>query len=124
MKNKSAIGLTVIFAIFILIGISACGELTPPGAKNSNIEILNSNETLSAGGLRTIHVEVRNNSDNLCTALALKSIYYDETKKMVGTGNGTAVNIPAHSTKVIDCIALNVENVKTYTLQVDMSMFE
>lgn len=128
MKKKLFIGLGIIVAILMIIGIFSGGNDTKVplsvGGSAANVEIVGSNETLDESGLRTVHVEVRNNSDKLLSTVVLKTVYYDENQKVVGTGNGSASNIPAHTSKIVDCLAMDIQNLKTYKVQVEGSMFE
>ena len=126
MKKKLFIGLGVIVAILIIIGIFSGGSKTPVsvGGSVADVEILSSNETVDAVGMRIVHVEVRNNSDKLLTAVNLKVIYADENQKIVGTGVGTGLNIAAHTTKVVDCMSMSVIGAKSYKVQIDLSLFE
>jgi hypothetical protein len=126
MKKKLFIGVGIVLAIFMIIGIFSGGSKTPvaAGGEASDVEIVSSNETVDEIGVRTVHVEIRNNSDKLLSSCCLKSIYFDESQKVVGAGNGTGLNIAAHATKIIDCMTMSVENVKTYKVQVEVALFE
>lgn len=118
MKKISIYVLSVI--AFLMMGCEPAGKEL---MNTDGIEVVQASETVNEV-MRTVHVTVKNTTDELCEAAALKVIYYDEAGKVVGTGNGNALNIPAGETRVVDCLAVDVKNPKRYDVQVDATIWQ
>lgn len=88
-----------------------------------DIEIIKHNETANEM-MRTVHVEVKNNTDELLVTGQIKVIYTDKDENIVGTGMGTILNLAAGKTKVVDCIAMSVDGATNYEVQVEPMLYE
>lgn len=122
----------------VIIGLILLGLLLPDSDKKSNvnaestevaetskedIEVVKHNETVN-DMMRTVHVELKNNTDKLLTAGQIKIVYTDKDGGIVGTGSGTILNLAAGKTKVVDCIAMGVDGATNYEVQVEPMMYE
>jgi hypothetical protein len=88
-----------------------------------DIEILSKSESESYG-MRTVHVQVRNNTDKLLTNLILKSVYYDKAGGVVGTGMGGSMNIASGAVKTVDIPTMGIEGAATYNVEIEASLFD
>lgn len=91
-----------------------------PTTSGENIVILQNTEQIDEdSNSRTIHVQIKNNSNDLVQLVNLKSVYYDKDGKIVGTGLGNGVNIAGGATKVIDVLAVDIDNAAKFEIEVD-----
>lgn len=122
----------------VIVGLILLGLLLPDSDKKSNsnaestevaetskedIEVVKHNETID-DIMRTVHVEVKNNTDELLTTGQIKIVYTDKDGAIVGTGLGTILNLAAGKTKVVDCIAMGVDGATEYEVQVEPMLYE
>ena len=122
----------------VVVGLFIIGLLLPDSDKKQvketetteitetskdDIEVLKFSET-SADRTSTVHVEVKNNTNDLLTAGQIKVIYEDKDGNIVGTGLGTILNLAAGKTKVVDCLAMDVEGAATYSVEVTPLTYE
>ena len=122
----------------VVVGLFIIGLLLPDSDKKQvketetteitetskdDIEVLKFSET-SADRTSTVHVEVKNNTNDLLTAGQIKVIYEDKDGNIVGTGLGTILNLAAGKTKVVDCLAVDVEGAATYSVEVTPLTYE
>jgi len=97
----------------------------PPTPEKPEVEILSMDESLEeVTNSRTVHVRVKNNSDKLITYLDLKSVYTSKSGNIVGTGIGNSTNIAPGATKVVDVLAMGIENANTYDVEVNNVLFK
>ena len=91
--------------------------------ENSSLEIM---KTIAKNDDYSMHVyvTVRNNSDKLCQAATFQSNYYDEKHNVVGAGNGTILNLAAGQTKVVDCMAMDIQGATRYEVQIATALFQ
>lgn len=118
-----------------IVGLILLGLLLPDTNKKSengkevsvtskeDIEIVKSSETVR-DRMSIIHIEVKNNTDKLLTTGQLKVIYEDAKGNMVGTGTGTILNLAAGSSKVVDCLAMDIVGASTYRTEVTPLIYE
>ena len=119
----------------VIVGIIILGLLLPDSDKKTegstevaetskeDIEVVKSSET-NTEMMKTVHVEVKNNTDKLLTTGQIKIVYTDKDDTIVGTGLGTILNLAAGKTKVVDCIAMGVEGATEYEVQVEPMLYE
>lgn len=119
----------------VIVGIIVLGLLLPDSDKKTDsntevaetskedIEVVKHNETID-DIMRTVHVEVKNNTDELLTTGQIKIVYTDKDGAIVGTGLGTILNLAAGKTKVVDCIAMGVDGATEYEVQVEPMLYE
>lgn len=118
-----------------IVGLILLGLLLPDTDKKAengtevaetskeDIEVVKSSETNSES-MRTVHVEVKNNTDKLLTTGQIKIVYTDKAGGIVGTGLGTILNLAAGKSKVVDCLAMGVEGAESYEVQVEPMLYE
>ena len=124
-KMKKAIRPVMIItglAMLLMATLSACIPGPEPGKTPATIagkkaEIVSVNETVQFG-MRTVHVEVKNVCNELIDAISLRSVYKDSSGKIVGTGYGSGLNIPAGEVRVVDVLASDVQNAATYQVEI------
>ena len=132
-KNK---GMKVLKWIgIVILGLIILGLLLPKTEKETkgatteisksveDIEVVKSSETVN-DRMSIIHVEVKNNTDDLLTTGQIKIIYEDDKENIVGTGIGTILNLAAGDSKVVDCLAMDVVGAKTYKVEVTPMLYE
>lgn len=119
----------------VILGLIILGLLLPKTEKETkgatteinksveDIEVVKSSETVN-DRMSIIHVEVKNNTDDLLTTGQIKIIYEDEKENIVGTGVGTILNLAAGTSKVVDCLAMDVVGAKTYKVEVTPMIYE
>lgn len=119
----------------VIVGIIVLGLLLPDSDKKTDgntevaeaskedIEVVKHNETVN-DMMRTVHVEVKNNTEDLLTAGQIKIVYTDKDGGIVGTGSGSILNLAAGKTKVVDCLAMGVEGATNYEVQVEPMLYE
>jgi hypothetical protein len=116
--------LLVLFSTIAFATIMSCGKSekkTTPKVKA--IEIVNlSQENL--GRMSVTTVEVKNNTDKLLTIGNIKVIYKDKINKIVGTGLGTIVNLPAGKTNVVTCVGKDINGARKYDVQIKVLHYE
>lgn len=123
MNRRQKIILTIVFGglvLLFLINILVLPNKSYFPKKNlPDVQILKVNSTSAdaAGDVYT-HCIVKNNTNNLLSVISLKSIFY-EKGEIVATGAGTGENIPANSTKVVDCITMSVPTADSFYVQID-----
>jgi hypothetical protein len=121
MKALKWIGIVIVGLIILgfLLPDSNNGEAIKEteSATVEDLEVIKSSETANEN-LRTVHVELKNNTDKLLTSGLIEIVYEDKNGNIVGTGNGSILNLAAGATKVIDCLAMDVVNSATYKVQV------
>lgn len=107
---------------------TACGPLpksneTGAGGKK-DVEILQTSHTYeSFMKAYTIHCRVKNNTSKLIQYIDLQATFYDKNKKIVGTGLGNAMNIPAGEERTIDVMGMEIPKKATYEVQVENVMY-
>jgi hypothetical protein len=119
----------------VIVGIIVLGFLLPDTDKKTegntevaetskeDVEVVKHNETVN-DMMRTVHVEVKNNTDELLTAGQIKIVYTDKDGGIVGSGMGTILNLASGKTKVVDCIAMGVDGATNYEVQVEPMIYE
>ena len=122
----------------VVVGLFIIGLLLPDSDKKQvketkttettetskdDIEVVKFSET-AVDRTSTVHVEVKNNTDNLLTAGQIKVIYEDKQGNIVGTGLGTILNLASGKTKVVDCLAMDVDGAATYSVEVTPLTYE
>ncbi|MFE3848949.1 FxLYD domain-containing protein [Flavobacterium sp. LB3P45] len=119
----------------VIVGIIVLGLLLPDSDKKTegkaevaetskeDIEVVKSSET-NTEMMRTVHVEVKNNTDKLLNSGQIKVIYEDAKGNIVGTGLGTILNLASGASKVVDCLAMDVVGASTYRTEVTPLMYE
>lgn len=122
----------------VLVGLFLLGLLLPdndkktdvkestteaPEVAKEDIEVVKFSETVTEN-MSTVHVEVRNNTNELLNSGQIKVIYENKAGAIVGTGLGTILNLAAGSTKVVDCLAMDVIGADTYRVEVTPLMYE
>ncbi|WP_269222026.1 hypothetical protein [Flavobacterium sp. IMCC34518] len=91
--------------------------------EKEDIEVIRHNET-TTDMTRTVHVEVKNNTDKLLSTGLIKIVYTDKGNNIVGTGQGTILNLGAGKTKVVDCLAMSIDGATNYEVQVEPMLYE
>lgn len=123
MKRKRALKeiKSVFFVIAGVLLLSSCGTSSNNESFQSGgadkIEILHHNATADQFA-QYVHVEVKNNSDQLIQYVELKGVWKDASGNIVGTGIGNASNLPAGQTKTIDVTGLDIQNAATYDIEI------
>lgn len=113
----------VILAIAFSVG--ANDETVAVGGAADDIEIVSYSDTYNAEmDVYTVYVEVKNNSSKLLSTGTLKVVFKDAEGKIVGSGNGFMLNIPAGQTKTVECLAADVQAAHSYTVQTEALLFE
>lgn len=121
----------------VFIGLILLGLLLPDSDKKEkgttttvstesdkeDIEVIKHNETANDMS-RTVHVEVKNNTDKLLSTGQIKIVYTDKDGTIVGTGLGTILNLGSGKTKVVDCLAMSIEGATNYEVQVEPLLYE
>lgn len=119
----------------VVVGIIVLGLLLPDSDKKTegntevaetskeDIEVVKHNETIN-DIMRTVHVEVKNNTDELLSSGQIKIVYTDKDGGIVGTGMGTILNLASGKTKVVDCLAMGVDGATNYEVQVEPMIYE
>lgn len=129
----------IAFAGFIVIGIIANAgakdtttDKPSPQTENAvetqaeekeDIEIIKHSST-NTGEMNMVHVQIKNNTDKLLTSGLIKTIYTDKDGNIVGTGNGSILNLASGATKTIDCLAMGVEGAENYSIEVEPLLYE
>lgn len=83
----------------------------------------NSYQEVGNTSIYTIHCTIKNVSDRLIGSVRLKGVFYDKTGKVVGTGTGIGLNIPAGSLKTIDIQGVDIDNPYKFQCEVEDVMF-
>lgn len=113
----------VILAIAFSVGTN--DETVSVGGADSDIEIVSYSGTYDDEmDVYTVYVEVKNNSSKLLSGGTLKVVFKDAQGKIVGTGDGVMLNIPAGQTKTVECLAADVQAAHSYTIQTEALLFE
>lgn len=86
-------------------------------APKEDIEVIKMSETVNSR-MRTVHVEVKNNTKKLLTTGQIKLIYENKSGDIVGTGTGTILNLASGASRVVDCLAMDIEGADTYRVEV------
>jgi hypothetical protein len=119
----------------VIVGIVILGLLLPDSDKKTegktevaetskeDIEVIKSSET-NTENMRTVHVEVKNNTDKLLTTGQIKIVYTGKDGDIVGTGMGTILNLASGKTKVVDCLAMGIDGASNYEVQVEPLLYE
>lgn len=119
----------------VIVGIVVLGLLLPDSDKKTeaktevaetskeDIEVIKSSET-NTENMRTVHVEVKNNTDKLLTTGQIKIVYTGKDGGIVGTGMGTILNLASGKTKVVDCLAMGIDGASNYEVQVEPLLYE
>jgi hypothetical protein len=101
-------------------------ETSLTGNKANIVEIVSHKEKKVSMGngqfYRNVFVTVKNTSSNLIQAVNLKGIWYDKNNTVVGTGVGTGLNIPAGQTKIVEIMAMEINDDVRYEIQVDLAL--
>ena len=92
-------------------------EETIAEAPKDDIEVIKMSETVNSR-MRTVHVEVKNNTKKLLTTGQIKLIYENKAGDIVGTGTGTILNLASGASRVVDCLAMDIEGADTYRVEV------
>lgn len=93
------------------------------GTSKDDIEVVKSSET-NTESMRTVHVEVKNNTEKLLSTGQIKIVYTDKAGSIVGTGLGTILNLAAGKSKVVDCLAMGIDGAENYEVQVEPMLYE
>ena len=71
----------------------------------------------------TVHCTIKNISSNPIQSIVLKAVYLDESKRVVGTATGIANNVSSGEVKTIDIIGMDIDNPKSFEVQIEDVMF-
>ena len=90
------------------------------------VEILDrtsSYKELNGMPIYTVHCTIKNISSNLIQSVQLKAVYLDESKRVVGTATGYGINVASGEIKTIDITGVDINNPKSYEIQIEDVMF-
>lgn len=119
----------------VVVGLILLGLLLPDSDKKAetktessktskdDIEVVKFSEN-TTGNVSTVHVEVKNNTEKLLQGGQIKIVYEDEKGNLVGTGNGTILNLASGASKVVDCMAVDIVGAANYKVEVTPMMYE
>jgi archaellum component FlaG (FlaF/FlaG flagellin family) len=124
------------FGVIMIIGIIAAalssnkptvssssskGEKSETKTSKNDLEILqetSESQVLGSDTVVTVHVQVKNNTDELKQYVQASATFYDADGKIVGTGMGNTTNLSAGAKRTIDVQGMNVSNGHHYELEV------
>jgi|GEM_PF-3580606 len=132
-KKKLSTGKKVLIGVgvlVLLIGITQSGKnakaennqkdasIIETSSKKPEIEILQDKASTNDIGIMTVHVVVKNNSDELKHYVQIDASFFDKDGGIVGTGIGNTSNLAPHAERTIDVLAMDIHNAATYKLDV------
>ena len=115
--------ITLIFTSCDSPSKSTSKAATPDVPSKPDIELLKVSSKSSYGSIY-VYATVRNNTDKLCSYAQVNVSFYDKGDKVVGTGMGNTTNLAAGATRVVTCIAMEIENSVRYEANVENTMFQ
>jgi uncharacterized membrane protein YvbJ len=73
-----------------------------------------------------VYGEVSNNTSSLLTYADFTATFYDSNGKILGTGIGNLANLPAHESKTVQIMALDIEpsRISNYKVDVGNTFFD
>lgn len=137
MKRAFKLGCGIIagvVALIFLIGVfsmdydsgdSTTGTVTTEtGEEKEKVEILQTTHDFEEySESYTLHVRVKNNTDDLISYLQLNATFFDEEGKIVGTGMGNTTNFAGGAEKTVDVIGMDIQNAANYEVQIEQVMY-
>lgn len=106
-------------------GSQSGSDIEEKTENKKDVEILKSSATYEPYmKAYTVHCRIKNNTNKLISYLDLTATYYDKSGKIVGTGMGNCVNLPAGEERTVDVMGLDISNKATYEVEVGTVMFD
>lgn len=130
-----------IFIVLIIIGIIASLSQSPPSSDTTSTT-RQSKTTSSPKKLPKVSIEnlsfkydqfavyvygeATNNTNSLLSYADFTATFYDADGKILGTGIGNLANLPAHESKTVEIIAVDIQpsRIKEYKVDVGTTLFD
>jgi hypothetical protein len=111
--------------LLMAVLVASCSQ--PQSKKEETkgeLQIVSIQPEVTETGLYKVHFTIKNNSNKLLQTATIKALFYDASKKLVGTAPGVVLNLPAGESKVVDCLGMSITGATEVNAQIDSFLFE